>query len=949
MKFNFLQGDFSTGELSPRAQGHADAEAYKAGLRLASNCAPTRAGSIASRAGLEALLEGIDGNTLLPSNLPVQHLPILDGPWGDFVLEVSPTGLRMVDKFGIVIPWNFLPTSEFLQFTAQDGAFAYADTRTRSVYLKSALASGVRSYYLSKTTPTAYGGAGGADPQNAIIAGAALGAGGPDVGPPGTNHNWILSGKIAGDGVTAHIVQSTPANFQDIPIAAGADGTFSITFRPNIGGVDQDFYIQLKTALADTSTVLWNLKLTKHNVKEVQDTTAVIAPPAFAGARVSPSQERVRAAAFWAFGNFWIALAGGANNAYASFAVRWAFADAPWTFGTLPCTTNSLKQIQGACAVAVFQDRLWYGVNVNVGAIAGKNVRAIRASAVGFGAAWGYGPQAGSTGAPTNAFAKSILFQFVVETETSNQLAGAAAVAYSFPCLSPNAQLIVKVANQIRRSTQDFLAVGHTFDFETARPSGLQILGHASPLFAYLLTAPDTYLPANGTQINDQDAAPGGSVYFNPAGGAGIAVNSVVTISRTAEATDPLDLNLAGPEGQIAWVNVLRGLMLGTARGEKRFSDGIALNIDPATGASFDIRDESYLGADAGLPALNVNEFILFAQRGRKVLRMGGINISSNGGLVSEDVGIAGEHLTKARIRSMCYLKSPVQRVVFAFDDGTGAVMTLVNRGAGLSRQTIPAFARFTIPACFGGIYNVASLDGDDNSELWIGTENGVTLRAKTFESDIETKEVVLLNAVPAPPTHLQYDKDNPLPPVMDGWVRAALVNAAGVQSASGLPASAVGQNAYALVNGQVFGPYVVAAGGKVVFPVAMNLDKTWVDASGARRAQEIYLGLLYPEHRWTSLPLEGGNPVGSSQNLSSRKAQLHLRFVDSYLPLVNGRRTPERGAQDPTDVLAGRVTGDRRVTEEGFQRAAVVDVVMDQPLRMEVSAIHGGVVMNNI
>src|SRR2546429_4074390 len=35
VKFNFLQGDFSAGELSPRAQGHADSEAYKAGLRLA--------------------------------------------------------------------------------------------------------------------------------------------------------------------------------------------------------------------------------------------------------------------------------------------------------------------------------------------------------------------------------------------------------------------------------------------------------------------------------------------------------------------------------------------------------------------------------------------------------------------------------------------------------------------------------------------------------------------------------------------------------------------------------------------------------------------------------------------------------------------------------------------------------------------------------------------------
>jgi hypothetical protein len=58
--------------------------------------------------------------------------------------------------------------------------------------------------------------------------------------------------------------------------------------------------------------------------------------------------------------------------------------------------------------------------------------------------------------------------------------------------------------------------------------------------------------------------------------------------------------------------------------------------------------------------------------------------------------------------------------------------------------------------------------------------------------------------------------------------------------------------------------------------------------------------GSLYPEHRWTSLPLEGGNPVGTSQNLTSRKAQLYLRFVDSYLPLVNGARLSGARRCDP-------------------------------------------------
>jgi hypothetical protein len=915
VKFDFLQGDFSGGELSPRAQGHADSAAYKAGLRLAANCAPTRTGSIASRAGLEFFAESIDGNTGAAANLAVQHIPIHDGPYGDFILEISPTGIRLMDRGGVV-PWNFPPSSEWLQFTQQDGSFAYADPDTRTVYLRSEVASGVRSYYVTKQTSAL------PETHNALI-GSAIWVG----KPTGTNENWIFSGKISGDSITAHIVQSTPGNFQDIAIVPDANGNFSIAFRPNIGGVDQDFFIQLKSGAGTTATVLWNLNLVKHNAKTVQDTTAAITPPSFAGVKVAPTQERIRAAAFWAQGDFWIALAGGAgssviggtNSAYAGYVIRWTFGGVvfppltQWTFGSLPCTANSLLRIVGANTVAVYQDRLWYGVNLKSGQ------RAIRASKTGFGHTWGYTAQAGSSGTPTPAGGKDFLFQFTVETELFTVVGGGRTFVYKFPCATPKAQLIVKVnppaANSgLRFESADWTVAGHTFDYEAA--------------------------PDGGFTISDQDSAPGGSLSFNPAGGTGLNPGDQFTVTRVALADDPLDLNLASPNGKIAWMNVLRGLMLGTTRNEKLFSD-TALALDPATGGTFDLRDESSHGADPSLMAVDINDRVLFVQRGRRVLRLAGISITSDGGLVSEDVGVAGEHLTKARVRGMCYLKSPVPRVVLALDDGTGAVMTLVGKGV--------AFSRFTIPACFGGIYNVVALDGDNDSELWVATENGVTLRARTFESDIEVKLVSLLNAVPAAPTHLVYNNDNPLPPVMDAWVRAPLVNTGGAQYVIGLPASSVGQNAYALVNGQVRGPFAITAGGKVTFPADLLLDKTWVDAAGARRAQEIYVGLLLPDHRWTSLPLEGGNPVGTAQNLTSRKPQLYLRLVDSYLPLVNGKRLAERGPTDLTDVLAARVTGDRRATEEGFHRGGVVDVVMDVPLRMEVSAIFGGVVVNNL
>jgi hypothetical protein len=189
----------------------------------------------------------------------------MDGPFGDMVLEISPTGIRMVDKNGILIPWNFLPTSELLQFTAQDGSFAYGTRHAAPCISGRVAASGsaVVLFVQSRRSSAAFGpGMGG--PQNAIIAGAACSApaGFSEVGPAGYEPYWILSGKIAGDGVTRTSCSHGPANFQDIAINPDADGNFSINFRPNVGGADQDFYIQLKTtgvyhADNTTATVLW--------------------------------------------------------------------------------------------------------------------------------------------------------------------------------------------------------------------------------------------------------------------------------------------------------------------------------------------------------------------------------------------------------------------------------------------------------------------------------------------------------------------------------------------------------------------------------------------------------------------------------------------------------------------------------------------------------------------
>jgi thiamine phosphate synthase YjbQ (UPF0047 family) len=223
VKFNFLQGDFSAGELSPRAQGHAESEAYKAGLKLAANWRRRGRGASPRAPGWSFCWRA---STATRSRRPTSRSstsPSMDGPFGDMVLEVSPTGIRLLDKNGVIIPWNFLPVSELLQFTVQDGSFAYGDPDTRTVYLRSLAASGVRSYYASKATLDAYSGGRRLDRRTPSSRGSCSARRGQKSVRRVRTITGHLSGKIAGDSVTAHIVQSTPGQLPGHRHCAGRE------------------------------------------------------------------------------------------------------------------------------------------------------------------------------------------------------------------------------------------------------------------------------------------------------------------------------------------------------------------------------------------------------------------------------------------------------------------------------------------------------------------------------------------------------------------------------------------------------------------------------------------------------------------------------------------------------------------------------------------------------
>lgn len=982
MKFGLIQGDFSAGELSPRAQGHTESPAFKAGLALAHNFAPSRTGSIASRAGARFLLDGKNFRSGLYSTMPVQHVPVHDSPAGDIIIEVSPTGMRLMDKTG-VIPLNFFPSSQMLQYNVQgidgDGTiFTYGD-KYGTVYLTNhGDPSTVYSYFLTQDPGTL-----NANPLMRASQWAGL--------PAGTNEHWVLSGKIAGDSVEATVTLSPFSTVISQVLTPAEDGTFSFEFD----AAGSDFQIRLDTPnppAASVATSLWDIQLVKNGSVLEVDTT----PFAFADDTVRPSQERVRADSFWLSADspfkgdpaqFWVAFAGGQAGAYAGLSFSWAQASSSvpgiWTFGQLPCAPASLALVQGSNAVTAYQDRLFFGNNK----AAGRSQ--IIASVIGFVRAIDSALVGGTAGQHTNLF----VFKVVEETYTINNTEVTGTNASGSEALKFIEYHVQADSPPDNAAWAGFLASAGTSFRAFQKPAprlSVKVNGvsaKVSPFIPYLqwladssgsspqaihpnmptvgngvYNPPDTITECwacwgvtNAGSFGASSQFAGLVAFLSDWGGALVnpmnTVGTVITFSSVPEADDPLNLTLATPGGGISWLKVLRGLALGTTRVEKRFPQGETIALDPATGGSPSVDDESNLGSATLLDAVTVNDRILFAQTGRKTLRMAGISITTDGGLVAEDVGVAGEHLTAKRIRSMCFLKSPVQRVVMAFDDGTAAFMTLGPH---------EAFSRLTIPAQFEGVYNVAALNpADGDSQLWVGTENGCTLFMETTESDIVNKQFDVVGTT-AP--HTPYDAEIPTPMCADGWCRLPLVSAGGKQYVSGLSACLQTASVYVIINGQSFGPLPcspdIVTGLTMVDLTTLGFTPTWQDdgtnlmafpTTPQRRPQEVYVGVAYPVHEWDSLPLEGGDPTGSSQSLKSRKVQLYLRFADSYMPIVNGTRPQERGPDDKMDLLGARVSEDIRCTEMTFTRGAKVTVVQDLPLRVEVVAMFGGTQVNNV
>jgi hypothetical protein len=918
VKFSPIQGDFSAGELTERLWGQTLSDAYKAGLALAANVLPMQQGSAASRAGARLIS---DHGHLAPaaSGSGTVMLPLQDSPLGDAQLEVETNGnVRFKNRWG-VIPWKWNQDLAPFFDTHKVGGDIWTDPAERKLYIRNwdtgvgtpdrhvdiqcdtaALGTTVGGRTARLSFFVAGGFAAGVNGTTGIAAGVIVeqynagvlvGAVAADVG--GNSPGWWSGHFQPLLGTTIRIRHRT---FADIGVQPGYNQVaFDIWGMRLCGDWDGGEALTLNVpglvgSLGMRYTTFWT------------DTGPVL--PAGAGPQrvyiVSLTGPGMRLKLLqWspttAFTPGWVSVTPIIEGAWLdpANANKWVFGDvqgAPWlqdgTIGPL----------------IAYQGRLWLGLT--------DSNASLKATSVNYGDFFQfYGLSLGRTIAPRLQFARGRVEPYQV----------AAGGQVDFPFIN-RPVITADVVRVFKNNVELALTTDFTITLNT-----------------------------------DQVRQPGGKITLT-AGAAGGDIIIVWTYSSVPGAADAIDVSLAQPTGKFSWLADLRGLVLGAGRGELVFTSGV-LAIDPVNGSSFDIEKHGSYGSAALIQAVGVADKIAFVLPGRKRIRLMGKSFNTFGGLLAQDLSLVGEHLLKKGVRSMTFLRSPVPRFVFGFDDGTGAIATFND-----DKNTL-AWARLSLPAPYD-IYCVSALDTSDyGPELWVTSSNGASFVFTDLESQSQprVRKVVTSVAPAGQPADDIEQFDEGLAPVMDSWMRVPLNET--IQFYYELPKAWIGHNLAVIAPDGTYkgtfpavvdiatghGGSMVDFGEDVAHRGGAYQQVTYLDINGKLQPAYYTVGVLYADHRMKLLPLEGGNPVGTAQAHMSRGVQRYIRFVDSYMPLVNGKRVPERVESGPTDIISARITGDRRVTEEGWNRASQPEILMDLPFRFEVAAIFGGTMMQSV
>lgn len=346
----------------------------------------------------------------------------------------------------------------------------------------------------------------------------------------------------------------------------------------------------------------------------------------------------------------------------------------------------------------------------------------------------------------------------------------------------------------------------------------------------------------------------------------------------------------------IRWIIAGRALAVGTVGG------GFTITSDPFTGplspTNIFIKRETSYGAAALLPK-RIGNYVYYMQRNLLTMREFSYNFDSDS-FVSLDMTLLSDHITGDGIVDMDYQESPDNILWCVRSDGTLATLTrqIEQKVIGWSRQVTD-----------GLFESVAVIPAGTEDQVWVvvqRTINSVSVRYieyfKPFSPPNDQEDMFYVDC------GLTYD-------------------GVAADTITGLD-HLEGETVVLLVDGASHPSRTVASG-----EITLN-DEYSV----------IQVGLPYTPILYT-LPMEGGSPMGTSQNVLKRIYKATVRLYRSLGCKVGTDSVQEtvyfRSTSDDMDVAPPLFTGDKQVQfPAGYTKSARVYVTSDLPLPLNVLAI---------
>ena len=340
-----------------------------------------------------------------------------------------------------------------------------------------------------------------------------------------------------------------------------------------------------------------------------------------------------------------------------------------------------------------------------------------------------------------------------------------------------------------------------------------------------------------------------------------------------------------------------RDLIIGTAGGE--FIVGRPTG-EPLKPGNVNITQQTTYGTHTTQP-VQIGNTVLFVQRQKRKLRELGYNFGDDA-YVAPDLTLLSEHITEGGIVDVDYAQEPDSIYWAVRNDGVLLGMTY------LRTQDIVAWHKHTLGGTSAAVKSVSTIAEADEQETYLIVSRTINSATKQYVEYLDST--------------LNQDS------ALSGTVTGSSTSVTGLDHLEG-------ETVQILIDDAVYPTQTVTNGA-----ITVSLPSSF-------GSKTIEIGLGFTSTIKTMKP-EAGSQAGTAQGRKKRYNEVSVRLLNSVGVTINGDQLPFRTSADEMGEPIPAFTGDKRVTNLGWDREGQITIQQTQPLPLTVLSITGTLVTSD-